>query len=139
MQKEPPVEPCAGERAPDERVAEAALLEELSLARLAALETYDRAVPHLLKALARGVFGRELALAPADLATLAAEMRAHFAREEPVALVIAPSETPPPCSLPVRRDATLRPGDVLLEVRDGEIDARFRLRLAGAIAHALAQ
>jgi hypothetical protein len=133
-----PVAPLADACASDALAAGAELLEELRLARLAALEAYDRAVPRLLTALAQAVVGRELVLAPPDLAALAAELRAHFLRDEPVALVIAPSQAPPACSLPVRRDPALRPGDLILEVRDGEVDARFRIRLAGAIARALA-
>jgi hypothetical protein len=132
-----PAAPPAGAHS-DDVPADSELLDELRLARLAALEAYDRAVPRLLTALAQAVFGRELALAPPDLAALAAELRAHFTREEPVALLIAPSQAPPACSLPIRRDPALRPGDLILEVRDGEIDARFRVRLAGAIARALA-
>lgn len=112
------------------------LLEELSLARLAALEAYDRAVPRLLAALADDVLGRELALASADLGRLAAELRARFAREEPVALVIAPTESLAECSLPIHRDPALHAGDLILEVRDGEVDARFRLRRAAAVADA---
>jgi flagellar biosynthesis/type III secretory pathway protein FliH len=114
--------------------AAAELLQELSLARLAALEAYDRAVPRLLAALADDVLGRELAVASADLGTLAAELRARFAREEPVAVVIAPTEPFAECTLPVRRDPALHAGDLILEVRDGEVDARFRLRCAAAIA-----
>lgn len=112
------------------------MLQELVLARLAALEAYERRTPAMLEALAREVLGRELALAPADLSRLAGELRATFGAEEPVVLVVAPDDAPRViCDLPVRTDAALRRGDLVLEVRDGEIDARFNLRFAAALEH----
>jgi flagellar biosynthesis/type III secretory pathway protein FliH len=116
-----------------------ALLDALALARLAALEAFDRAAPRLLAALAQNVLGRELELAPADLRTLVAQLRRDFAAAEPVAVLLAPSEAG--CridGLPVRADPALCAGDIVLEVRDGEIDARFALRRAGTLGTALA-
>jgi hypothetical protein len=115
-----------------------ALLDALALARLAALEAYDRAAPRLLAALAQTVLGRELELAPADLRTLVAHLRRDFATAEPVAVLLAPGEAG--CridGLPVRADPALCAGDIVLEVRDGEIDARFALRRTGALGTAL--
>jgi flagellar biosynthesis/type III secretory pathway protein FliH len=109
-------------------------LEELARARLAALEAYERGVPRLLEALARDVLGRELLLAPADLTRIAAAARERFGAEEPVALWLSPADAA--CvavDLPVRTDPALEPGDLVLEVRDGELDARFSLRLADAV------
>jgi len=112
-------------------------LDDLALARLAALEAYQRAVPRLLAALAQDVLGRELALAPADLSRLAALACKRFEAEEPVALWVSPAdERCVSSALPIRGDPALEPGDLVLEVRDGELDARFALRLAGALATA---
>jgi flagellar biosynthesis/type III secretory pathway protein FliH len=130
-----PLDDAAGVASSEDLAAE--IVHELSLARLAALEAYDRAVPRLLTALAQEVLGRELALAPADVAALAADLGARFAREEPVAVIVAPSEAlGAECKLRIRRDPGLRPGDLILEVRDGEVDARFAVRRANAIASA---
>ncbi len=110
------------------------LLDDLKFARLAALDAYDRAVPRLLDALARDVLGRELALAPVDVAAVAAGLRAEFAASEPVALIVARGDAGRITGeLPVRVDPALRPGDLMLDVRDGEIDARFSIRRRLAI------
>jgi flagellar biosynthesis/type III secretory pathway protein FliH len=129
-----PAAPDACETFTIEALRREELIGELVLARLAALEAYERTVPALLEALAREVLGRELALAPPELSKLAAEICAGFASEEPVALIVAPDDAARvTCGLPVRTDAALRHGDLVLEVRDGEIDARFTLRIAGAL------
>lgn len=110
---------------------------DLALARLAALEAYERAVPRLLEALARDVLARELVLAPPDVNALARDLAAEFASEEPVAFAVAREDAPRfPSGVPVRVDTRLRAGDIVLEVRDGEIDARFALRVRDAIGAA---
>jgi hypothetical protein len=112
--------------------------EELMLARLAALETFERVAPRLLEGLARDVLGRELALARPDIAALARSLVDEFATDEPVALVIAAEDaTQFEQGLPLRIDPRLRAGDLVLEVRDGEIDARFGVRLRAALSAAL--
>jgi flagellar biosynthesis/type III secretory pathway protein FliH len=134
---EPPSRASAsadGETFASEALRRDEILQELVLARLAALEAYERLTPSLLEALARDVLGRELALAPADLNRLAGELCEAAAGEEPVALIVAPDDAPAiACRLPVRTDIALRRGDLILEVRDGEIDARFNLRIAGVL------
>ena len=75
--------------------------------------------------------------APADLDALAARALRAFAESEPLALVVAPADAERVSSpLPVRVDPALVAGDLLVAVRDGEIDARFALRLAEATADA---
>ncbi len=110
------------------------LANDIALARLAALEAYERAVPRLLEALARDVLARELAIAPPDLAALARALAREFADAGPVAFVACREDARQlPVDLPVRVDPALRAGDLVLEVRDGEVDARFALRFRGAI------
>jgi hypothetical protein len=130
----PPSLPPEPEKVPVESHAGCAL-DVLALARCAALEAYERAVPRLLAALADVVLGRELALAPCDLSRLAALVRSRFESEEPVALWVAPGDQGRVTSdLPVRTDPALGAGDLVLEVRDGELESRFTLRLASALA-----
>jgi len=118
----------------------ATLVGELALARLAAYEAYERGVPRLLEALARDVLARELVVSPPDLAALSRALAAEFANDEPVAFALAREDLAHfPPGLPVRVDPRLRAGDVVLEVRDGEIDARFALRVRGAIDAAATQ
>ncbi len=140
----PPAEVAADAESPssaktateDDRASNA--LDELKFARLAALEAYDRAVPRLLDALVHEVLGRELALVPVDLAALAAGLRAEFAACEPVALVVAPGDAGSiAADFPVRVDPTLHPGDLMLDVRDGQIDARLAIRHKLAIESSL--
>jgi len=134
-----PNEPAPESSPAFEPVAGAALAGALALARLAALEAFERAVPRLLEALARDVLARELSVAPPDVRALARALATDFAGEEPVAFVVAREDAACfPAGTPVRVDSRLRPGDVVLEVRDGEIDARFALRLRDAIAGAQA-
>ncbi len=110
---------------------------DLALARLAALEAYERAVPRLLDALAREVLGRELVSAPPDVAAVARALAAEFSAEEPVAFAVAREDLARfPAGIPARVDPRLRAGDVVLDVRDGEIDARFALRVRAAVARA---
>jgi flagellar biosynthesis/type III secretory pathway protein FliH len=136
--REAPAAPPQPETPPPSETAFDDLMTEVALARLATREAYDRAVPRLLAALAREVLGRELALAPPDLEQLIALGRARFAAEEPVAVWLAPADAPRVVvDIPVRSDPALQPGDLVLEVRDGELDARFAVRLAGALAGAL--
>ncbi len=103
--------------------------------RIAALESFERASAELLGRLARDVLARELALAPVDLCALAARALAVLADHEPVGLVVAPSDVAAFAStLPVRADAALAPGDLIVEVRDGAFESRFSLRVGETIA-----
>ena len=111
---------------------------ELRFARLAALEAFERAVPRLLDELARDVLARELLLGGPELEALARCVLAEFASEEPVALVVSPGDAHRlNVGLPVRADSRLRSGDLIVEVRDGEIDARFTVRLHDAVASSI--
>ncbi len=131
----------AATRAPSDQgpFARADVVHELSLLRLAAAEAFERGVPKLLEALARDVLARELLLAPPDIAALAERALTEFAEHEPVAIVVAPCDLQ--CvgaSLPVRGDAELRTGDLVIEVRDGAFESHFRLRFEAALEDALA-
>jgi hypothetical protein len=120
-------------------LARADLAQELALMRLAALEAFERATADVLAALAHDVLGRELAIAPADLGALAARALAQFAEHEPVALVVAPGDAGAfETSLPIRVDASLETGDLLIEVRDGHFESRFALRIREAVANVAA-
>src|SRR5690348_1458081 len=79
---------------PERRAAEDSVrrfCSELALARLAAIEAYERASGDLIAALAHDVLARELALAPADIDALARNVFERFASEEPVTVVVSPS------------------------------------------------
>jgi hypothetical protein len=110
------------------------LAAELALVRVAARESFEDAVRRLLERLARDVLGRELVLAPCDLGALLAAARAELEAHEPLCLVTAPGErTERPWSIPHRSDPALSPGDLLIEVRDGTLDASVKARLRRAL------
>lgn len=103
-------------------------------------DVYLQLRERLLTDLAAGVLARELAVEPVAINALAAQLIAEYAREEPVRLRLHRSDVPlvePRCALPIVADAALHPGDAVLEVRDGEIDARFGLRLEAVLANLL--
>ncbi len=116
-------------------IARADIAHELALMRLAALESFERASADLLGKLAYDVLARELALAPADLSALAARALSLLAEHEPIALAVAPCDVGAlQTTLPLRADASLEPGDLNVEVRDGAFESRFALRVRDTIA-----
>ncbi|GAC1401498.1 MAG: hypothetical protein NVS2B8_08170 [Vulcanimicrobiaceae bacterium] len=117
----------------DVRVARAEVIEELALLRLAAREAYERATIALLDVLARDVLRRELALAPAALAELVADVLATAASCEPVGIAVARADADVHAPLPVRIDDSLQAGDLVVEVRDGTLRSTFALRLNEAL------
>ena len=121
-------------------LARADIAQELALVRLAALEAFERASADLMARLADDVLGRELALAPVDLAAIAARALARFAEYEPVALAVAPDDVAAFDSpLPVRADASLDAGDLTIEVADGAFETRFTLRVRETVTAVLAE
>jgi hypothetical protein len=76
---------------------------------------------------------RELQLAPADLERLIDRAREALTASEPIALVIGTQTVLQDCGLPTRRDPALGPSDALIEVRDGIVDLRLRIRFEAAL------
>jgi hypothetical protein len=115
----------------------ATLRQELARIRFAALDGFERAARRLLAELASEVLARELLLAPADTAALVRRLCAQFAAFEPLGLVLSPPDAERVrLGLPVRVDAALRPGDVILEVREGAFESHAAFRTEGAVARA---
>ncbi|GAC1302856.1 MAG: hypothetical protein NVSMB19_12460 [Vulcanimicrobiaceae bacterium] len=114
--------------------AHADVVHELTMLRLAALEAYESATRRLIADLAHDVLGRELALAPVDIEALVARALAAFADLEPIALAVAPADRERVrAPLPVRADATLAAGDLVVYVRDGAFESPYAFRLADAL------
>ncbi len=119
--------------------AHADVVHELALLRLAAREAYERATVVLLETLARDVLARELALAPVDLAALVRDVLATADVSEPIALAVSPADAQRVhATLPVRVDAALAAGDLVVDVRDGAFVSTFALRLEDALARVAA-
>jgi hypothetical protein len=134
------VEPPPAELPPEVRAAlDGALREyagELRRAIAAARELIERGAREVLAALAHDVLGRELQLSPVDLDAFVASALVAYGAARPVALRVAPGTPLADGVLPVRPDAALERGDLVLETPDGEIDLRIATRLRALVRDA---
>ena len=102
--------------------------------RLAAREAFERSKDVLIASLAERVLGRELALAPAELNALVAEVVEGSRELEPVSLVLSVADAERVrTQLRTRIDPALAPGDFVVEVRDGALESSLRFRLQAAL------
>ncbi len=127
---EPEPQPVAEQRAeatpPD--VASAMRAARLFRAQLA--DALTEAFGTLLCDLAADVLARELRLAPCDLEALLQRV----AERAPIVRVrVAPADVARIAGVPVTADADLEPGDAIVEVAGGTIDARLGVRLAAVL------
>lgn len=115
-----------------ERVESASpdLVSALRAARLFRAQLTDaltEAFGTLLRDLAADVLARELRLAPCDLEALLQRV----AERAPIVRVrVAPSDVVRIAGVSVEADAGLDPGDAIVELAGGAIDARLGVRLA---------
>ena len=117
-------EPPASDETPEEI---AAAIRDARLFRARLVDALRDARDTLLAALAADVVGRELRAAPCDLDALLQRCAALV----PVVRVrVAPNDVAQVGSLPVVADETLQPGDAIVELAGGAIDARLGVRLA---------
>ena len=88
----------------------------------------------LLERFADVVLGRELTMEPVAVERLAERLWASTIELGPIAVRLHPDDVALLATrLPTREDPTLERGDLVLEIRDGEIDARYAVRLADVI------
>jgi flagellar biosynthesis/type III secretory pathway protein FliH len=114
------------------------LAQDVALLRAAAAEAFERRAARLLRALADDVLARELELAAPACERLVQRALAELRELEPLGLRMAPSEADRfRGALPVAADATLAPGDAVVELRDGALESPLRFRLAAVLARAL--
>ncbi len=117
--------------------AHADIVHDLTLMRLASLEAFENAARRLIADLAHDVLARELALAPADIETLVARSLAALVDHEPVSLAVAAADRERVrAPLPIRTDAALVAGDLIVYVRDGAFESTFGFRLTDALERA---
>ena len=110
------------------------LLREVRLFYAHIIEAVEAAVETLLEDIAADVLGRELLLGPVDIEAVVDRALQRFASEEPLRVRVHPEErSRVKCGIPVVADDDLRPGDAIVELRSGSIDASFGARLAALL------
>lgn len=99
--------------------------------RASLADAVDCAVDDVLATIASAVLGRELLLAPADVRRIVTNAIDGEVREV-LRVRVHPNDRSACHGLPydVRIDDTLRPGDAVIEVTHGTIDARLGTRLS---------
>lgn len=109
----------------------AASVYQIRRFQAALAEALDAALDVLLRDLASDVLARELALAPAEVAAIAARALERYADESPVRVRAHPDETQllDACGVPIVADSRLRRGDVEIDLHAGTIDATLGARL----------
>lgn len=112
------------------------LVVEFALARALVHESYERLRVTLLEQFADVVLGRELMLEPIEIDELARRIWESASDAEPIVLRVHPDDaaTLDATEVPIRSDPSLQRGDLVLELRDGEIDARYAVRRADVIS-----
>lgn len=126
----PPVEPP---QAPQRELAE--VLREVRVFRAQLADAFEAACAALIPEFAYAVIGRELVLAPADVAAIAARILAEHPAAQSPCVRIAPSDAERVGGRFAHVvDDALAPGDAVIEFAGGFVDARLGVRLAAVIA-----
>lgn len=104
-------------------------------------DAIDAGVVRLLAEVAENVLARELMLRSADLASIVAKAQERLLDERIVAVRVHPSDRDALSELQLEKvgDTSLRPGDIVLELRSGTIDLRLRARVEAALGAACNQ
>jgi flagellar biosynthesis/type III secretory pathway protein FliH len=135
------VAPAAAEAvtAPESAAVTAELLRDVRRFRARLAEAFETARVALVHEFAYAVLGRELQLGAPDIAQIALRMLAEHPGAQPLQLRVAPADVAQLAACadalpPIVADATLEPGDVMLELACGHVDARLGVRLAAVLA-----
>lgn len=111
--------------------SELELVREVRLFHARVIEAVEAAVETLTADIAADVLARELFLAPADIESIVDRALQRFAREQPVRVRVHDADLARvTCGVPVVADARLHPGDAVIELRSGSVDASLGIRLA---------
>ncbi len=117
---------------PDDDLAELARDVRLFHARI--IEAVEDAVEMLVTDIAADVLGRELLLEPAGIEAIIDRALQRFAAEEPLRVRVHAQDVERlKCGVPVVADTQLRPGDAIIELRSGSVDASLGVRLAALV------
>jgi flagellar biosynthesis/type III secretory pathway protein FliH len=107
-----------------------ALLSEARRFRATLAEAVESSCGFLLREIAVDVVGRELDLCDADVTAIVARACERYAIDAPIVVRVHPNDADAvQLAYPVVVDTALRPGDAIVEVSSGAIDARLGVRL----------
>lgn len=110
-------------------------LRDARLFRARLADALDDAVARLLPDVMLRVLGRELTIAPADVAAIVARTRDAAPARLLLHVRVAPIDAAMVLgAVPVLADATLAAGDALLVFADGSVDATLGVRMRDALA-----
>lgn len=111
------------------------LVREVRLFHARVIEAVEASVETLTADIAADVLARELCLAPADIEAIIDRALQRFAQEQPVRVRVHDADLAGlTCSVPLIADARLRPGDAVIELRSGSVDASLGVRLAAVLS-----
>ena len=124
------VAPPESERPVDDDALQA-LASQIRRFRAHLSQAFDAVLERLLRDLACDVLARELAIAPVEIAAVASNCLARALDESPLRLRACSDdcERLVELGLPIVADPALRSGDVIVELRDGELDLCLGVRL----------
>jgi flagellar biosynthesis/type III secretory pathway protein FliH len=118
----------------------AALARDVRVFHAQLRDAFDASLDVLLRECAYAILGRELQLADCDIAAIVARTIASHRDAQPLRVRVAPGDLErcradaslPPCI----GDAMLAPGDAIVELASGAIDARLGVRLTALFERA---
>ena len=124
------LEPLPEFSAPPVASVDEVMLHDIETFRTYAIETIERSVDRLMISIAEEVLGRELVLSPADVDEITRRALRRYDREGPVRVRVSAADLGTvQTELPIVVDQELGSGDLIIEVRDGMLDARLDVRL----------
>lgn len=118
-----------GDRCGDDAVV-VDVLRDARLFRARLADAFDAHLARLLREIAASVLGRELRIAPCDLQALVA----RIVGDVPIVRVrVCASDASRLHGAEIAIDPALAPGDAIVELACGSVDARFGVRLAAVL------
>lgn len=113
------------------------LARDVRVFRARIADAVDGAVETILTDIAVDVLARELRLAPADVDRIVNAALERFFGENPLRVRVHRDDVARvSCAVPVTGDESLLPGDAVIELQNGSIDASLGVRLATLLAKA---